>query len=135
MTQIISANAPYEFTNANKIYVSNTVPIIECVQTAFQDEIEKTAFKTDPEAARNAINKWVENTTHNMIKDLLLPGTVDANTDLVLVNAAYFKGLWQNKFVPELTKPEIFYVSPTKQIMVEMMHVEGTFRHGILASQ
>lgn len=65
-----------------------------------------------------------------MIKDLLPPGSIDPTTSLVLVNAAYFKGIWENKFNPNLTKPEIFYVSPTKQIMVDMMHVEGTFRHG-----
>lgn len=72
----------------------------------------------------------MENTTHHMIKDLLPPGSIDPTTSLVLVNAAYFKGIWENKFNPNLTKPEIFYVSPTKQIMVDMMHVEGIFRHG-----
>lgn len=65
-----------------------------------------------------------------MIKDLLPTGTIDQTTDLVLVNAAYFKGMWENRFNPELTKQEVFYVSPSKQIMVDMMHLEGTFRHG-----
>lgn len=65
-----------------------------------------------------------------MIKDLLPPGTIDQTTDLVLVNAAYFKGMWENKFNPDLTKQEVFYVNPSKQIMVDMMHLEGTFRHG-----
>lgn len=79
---------------------------------------------------RNAINQWVENTTHHMITNLLPPGTIDASTSLVLVNAAYFKGVWENKFNPNLTGPQIFYVSPKKQIMVDMMHMQGTFKHG-----
>ncbi|XP_060518356.1 serine protease inhibitor 88Ea-like isoform X3 [Cylas formicarius] len=131
MTQFIAKNAPYEFTSANKIYVSDEVPVRECVANDFPQELEKFAFKKDPEGSRVAINNWVENTTHHMITDLLPPGTIDSSTDLVLVNAAYFKGIWENKFNPELTKQEIFYVNPSKQIMVDMMHVEGTFRHDI----
>lgn len=130
LTQIIARNAPYEFTNANKIYVSDDVPVRECVTYDFPEELEKKAFRTNPEGARVSINNWVENTTHHMIKDLLPPGTIDQTTDLVLVNAAYFKGMWENKFNPELTKQEVFYVNPSKQIMVDMMHLEGTFRYG-----
>lgn len=123
--------APYEFTSANKIYVANDIRVRDCVVADFPDELEMFPFKTDPEGSRQSINGWVENTTHHMIKDLLPPGSIDPTTSLVLVNAAYFKGIWENKFNPNLTKPEIFYVSPTKQIMVDMMHVEGTFRHDI----
>lgn len=96
----------------------------------FPEEIETKGFNTNPEAARVSINSWVANTTHQMIKDLIPPGTIDRTTDLVLVNAAYFKGVWENKFNPELTKQEVFYVNSHKQIMVDMMHLEGTFRHG-----
>ncbi|CAG9768660.1 unnamed protein product [Ceutorhynchus assimilis] len=132
MTKFIASNnSLYEFTSANKIYVSNETQIRQCVQNDFTDELESFPFKTNPEQCRLSINNWVETTTHHMIKDLLPAGTIDASTSLVLVNAAYFKGIWENKFNPNLTKPEIFYVSPTKQIMVDMMHVEGTFKHDV----
>lgn len=103
----------------------------QCVTDDFPDELEKKNFKTDPEGVRISINNWVENVTHHMIKDLLPPRTIDETTDLVLVNAAYFKGIWEHKFNPNLTKQEIFYVNPSKQIMVDMMHIEETFKHGI----
>ncbi|CAG9829941.1 unnamed protein product [Diabrotica balteata] len=131
VTKFIAQTAPYEFTSANKIYVENDVPVRECVLNDFPNELEMKDFKTSPEAARQQINNWVENVTHNMIKDLIPPGTIDSSTNLVLVNAAYFKGLWENKFPPEYTKQEVFYVSPSKQIMVDMMHVEGTFKHDV----
>ncbi|KAG5896628.1 hypothetical protein JTB14_009536 [Gonioctena quinquepunctata] len=131
MTQILARSAEYEFTSANKIYVENEVPVKDCVANDFPEELERKSFKTNPEAARIDINNWVENVTHHMIKDLLVPGTIDQTTDLVLVNAAYFKGIWENKFNPDLTKQSVFYVSPSKQIMVDMMHVQGTFRHDI----
>ncbi|CAH2001831.1 unnamed protein product [Acanthoscelides obtectus] len=131
LTQLLARNASYEFTNANKIYVSDGIPINECIINDFPEELERKNFKQDPENARLSINQWVEATTHNMIKDLLPAGTVDTNTDLVLVNAAYFKGMWENRFNPDLTQQEIFYVSPSKQITVDMMHMEGTFKHDV----
>ncbi|XP_057664453.1 serine protease inhibitor 88Ea-like isoform X1 [Diorhabda carinulata] len=133
-TQLFAKNASYEFTSANKIYVENDVPVKTCVLDDFNDELEMKDFKTNPEQARISINQWVENVTHHMIRDLIPPGTIDSATNLVLVNAAYFKGLWENKFPEEFTRPEIFYVSPTKQIMVDMMHVEGTFKHDVSES-
>lgn len=67
-----------------------------------------------------------------MIKDLIPFGSIDKATKLVLVNAAYFKGKWENKFDPEDTKPEVFYSSPSKQVVVDMMHLEATFNYGKL---
>ncbi|KAJ8956925.1 hypothetical protein NQ318_014344, partial [Aromia moschata] len=131
ITQLLAKSAPYEFTNANKIYVSDVVPVRDCVANDFPDELELKNFKQDPEGARISINNWVENRTHHMIKELLPSGTVDQATDLVLVNAAYFKGVWEKKFNPNLTKQEVFYVNPSKQIMVDMMHVEETFKHDV----
>ncbi|XP_018579835.1 serine protease inhibitor 88Ea-like isoform X1 [Anoplophora glabripennis] len=131
ITQVLAKSAPYEFTNANKIYVSDAVPVRDCVVNDFPEELEKKNFKTDAESVRLSINGWVENTTHHMIKDLLPRGTIDETTDLVLVNAAYFKGIWEHKFNPDLTKQEIFYVNPSKQIMVDMMHIEETFKHDV----
>lgn len=130
LTQLIARSAQYEFTNANKIYVADDVSVKECVLNGFPDELETKGFNTNPEAARVSINNWVSNTTHSMIQNLIPPGTIDRTTDLVLVNAAYFKGMWENKFNPNLTQKEVFYVSPSKQIMVDMMHTTGTFRHG-----
>ncbi|XP_049821996.1 serine protease inhibitor 88Ea isoform X2 [Aethina tumida] len=130
-TQLMARDAPFEFTNANRIYVADNIPIRDCIKPLFHEELAETDFIKDPEAARAGINRWVENATHNMIKDLIPPGTIDASTSLVLVNAAYFKGVWENKFDPDLTKKEVFYVSPTKQIMVDMMHVEGSFGHDV----
>nr|CAI5854377.1 unnamed protein product [Callosobruchus analis] len=39
--------------------------------------------------------------------------------------------MWESRFNPDLTQQEIFYVSPSKQITVDMMHMEGTFKHDV----
>jgi serine protease inhibitor len=44
-------------------------------------------------------------------------------------NAAYFKGLWQSQFLPEHTHKEVFFVSHSKQALVDMMKQKGTFNH------
>ena len=129
--QLQNGKKPYEFNSANKMYVSNQVTIRECMASIFGSELEQTDFVADPEAARSKINAWVEEVTRTMIKDLLPSGSIDKETKLVLVNAAYFKGIWENKFDPMETRPEVFYVSPSKQVMVDMMHVEGTFNHEV----
>ncbi|XP_063918030.1 serine protease inhibitor 88Ea-like isoform X1 [Zophobas morio] len=133
-TRIDKINSSYEFTNANKIYVAEDVVVRDCIPSLFGEELSKAPFKSDPQNARLTINKWVEDQTHNMIQNLLPPGSIDQSSTLVLVNAAYFKGKWENKFNPDETKPEIFYVSSSKQIMVDMMHVEGTFNHDVSES-
>ncbi|KAL1404725.1 hypothetical protein pipiens_018746 [Culex pipiens pipiens] len=111
------------------LFFGKQIPVKECMEDKFFEEIEKLDFENDPESQRLYINNWVENTTHGEITDLLIPGSFTKNTKLAIANAAYFKGTWQSKFKPEETKKEIFYVSNERQEFVDMMHVEGTFNH------
>ncbi len=50
------------------------------------------------EAARRTINDWVSQQTNQKIKDLLAQGMLNDLTRLILVNAIYFKGEWQDPF-------------------------------------
>lgn len=54
------------------------------------------------------INKWIEKSTGGMIKDVL--GESDI-TDVCLINATYFKGIWteKDKFDPKNTKKDTFH--------------------------
>lgn len=130
-TTIRAKNSSYEFTNANRIYVAEQINLRNCITYIFGEELIKQDFRTNPEVARSDINNWVEVHTHGMIKDLLPPGTIDPSTNLVLVNAAYFKGQWESKFDPEETTPEVFFISPSKQTVVDMMHIETSFNYDV----
>ncbi len=57
-------------------------------------------FAADPEAARQAINAWVAERTRTLIPELFGPGSIDASTVLVLVNALYLKAAWAAPFSP-----------------------------------
>lgn len=122
-------NSDIQFTSVDKLFFGKEIPVEECIEDKFFDEIEKLDFEKEPEAQRVYINNWVENVTQGEIKDLLIPGSITKNTKLAIANAAYFKGTWQSKFKPENTKKDIFYTSTERQDFVDMMHVEGTFNH------
>ncbi|XP_042901041.1 intracellular coagulation inhibitor 2 isoform X1 [Parasteatoda tepidariorum] len=52
-------------------------------------------------------NDWVKERTNGMIPQLL--SVLYPDTVMVLLNAVYFKGFWQNQFRKEATKPQTFY--------------------------
>lgn len=96
----------------------------------FHNEFESLDFEKDAENSRVYINKFVENVTENNIKDILVPGTITQATDLVVANAAYFKGQWASKFSPDDTLKSIFFSTPETHNFVDMMYKKGTFNHG-----
>jgi len=79
-------------------------------------------FKGATEVARQTINQWVERQTENKIKDLIVPGMLKPDTQLVLTNAIYFKGDWETQFKKEETKDEDFHVSATQTVTTPLMH-------------
>jgi serpin B len=54
-------------------------------------------------------------------------------TRLVLVNAVYFKGLWEKQFSASNTRDEMFHLNSKETKEVPMMHKKDKF--GYLQSQ
>ncbi|XP_060518991.1 serine protease inhibitor 3/4-like isoform X3 [Cylas formicarius] len=109
---------------ANKVYVKQgrnlKQSFKDVTEKHFLAEVEAVDFVQSKEAAEK-INSWVEHKTNNKIKDLINPGDLDALTRLILVNAIYFKGMWLNKFNPERTQTEKFYLNENDTVDVQMM--------------
>ncbi len=72
------------------------------------------------ETARQTINDWVSQQTQDKIKDLLPAQMLNENTRLVLVNAIYFKGEWQDPFLNG-TSEAPFTLLNGDQVSVPMM--------------
>jgi serpin B len=90
------------------------------------DEVD---FANAPDRSRGTINAWVDERTSGEIPEILRAGDLDADTILVLTNAAHFKGAWKVRFDGE-TRSAAFHVSDDRQARVEMMTTDGgTFRH------
>lgn len=77
---------------------------LEALGGRFGAGLRLVDYKADPEAARRAINAWVDAQTEERIAELLAAGDVDLLTRLVLVNAVYLKAAWLTPFAEEATE-------------------------------
>ncbi len=79
--------------------------------------------------ARKTINTWVEEKTHNLIRELIPDGIINTATKLVLVNAIYFKGIWEYKFKKKNTLEKPFHLLNGKDKMVLMMEIQKSYNY------
>lgn len=125
------AAPPVTFRSVDKVYVDRSARFEPCMEELFADEFETLDFHGDAEQARKHINAFVANVTSDNIKDVLQEGQITAATNLVLANAAFFKGDWASKFDRERTEMGIFYASPEQREFVPMMSRTGNYNHAV----
>ena len=94
----------------------------------FLAEPKKADF-SESEEVRTEINNWVEEQTDSKIKDLIGDGVLGSNTKMVLVNAIYFKGEWETKFLERNTFRYQFQISNNETADVDMMYNSGEYAH------
>jgi serpin B len=115
-----------EFKIANKLWAEKEFTFLdsyfELTKKYYGAALEKMNFKTAAEAARLAINKWVEDQTNDKIKDLLKPKILSKDTRLVLTNAIYFKGSWANEFDKKNTREGNFLADGEKLVKADFMN-------------
>ena len=88
----------------------------------FGAEAQTVDFRGGTEAARQAINTWISDTTNERITDLLGPGSIDEMTRLVLANAIYFHANWHLEFDPDITTNQVFRLLDGSAATVPLMH-------------
>lgn len=115
--QLVTANALWgqDGTNFNIDYLK---AVSDCYDGAFNvvDYIDA------PDAAVSTINSWVLEKTNNKIKELINRKFINNETRLILTNAIYFKGKWEDEFKKENTKKEDFSTADLSTTKVDMMH-------------
>jgi serpin B len=118
---------PYEMAVANAIWGQETYPFHadfeQLLEKQFKADLRSADFVNAAEAARLEINGWVEQQTRERIKDLIAAGVLDEWTRMVLVNAIYFKGRWQEQFKPEATREKEFFTADGA-VQVPTMHMD-----------
>ena len=102
---------------------------LQLIQSQYGAEAKQLDFQQATEEARRTINTWVEQQTHDKIKDLLQPGSLNSATRLVLTNAIYFKGSWTRPFKKGRTQNEDFRVTAEQKAPVSMMHQTAEFKY------
>ncbi|NXT45478.1 OVAL protein, partial [Pluvianellus socialis] len=138
-TQITKLSDNYSVSFASRLYAEETYPIIpeylQCVKELYKGGLQTISFQTAADQARDIINSWVESQTNGMIKNILQPGSVDPQTEMVLVNAIYFKGMWQKAFKDEDTQTVPFRITEQETKPVQMMYQIGSFKVATIASE
>jgi len=113
-------------STANALWAQQGYPWRAEYKKLLQEDFEAGLFDVDfisqPEAARNAINKWVENETREKIKNLIPQGAIHPMTRAVLTNAIYFKGDWLHKFDKAKTQEQPFTRLDGSKVQVPLMY-------------
>jgi serpin B len=91
-------------------------------------ELARVDFN-QPEAARETINKWVEDNTQEKIKNLIPSASAVQGARLVLTNAVYFKGDWHDPFDKNRTRDQDFHVSTTRDVKTPLMQQQHRLRY------
>ncbi|XP_072585335.1 leukocyte elastase inhibitor [Vulpes vulpes] len=129
--------ASYILKLANRLYGEKTYnflpEFLASTQKMYGAELASVDFQQASEDARKTINKWVKGQTEGKIPELLAAGMVDSMTKLVLVNAIYFKGSWEDEFSKKDTADAPFRLNKKDQKTVKMMYKKKKFPFGYIA--
>eukprot|EP00794_Sanderia_malayensis_P011124 gene11124-12295_t len=131
--------APLELNNtikvANKLWMQSAFCQTQCkrfvkvLEKNYNAALEELNFVLKPEAARNSINKWVEDQTNKKIKDLMPSGSITSMSRFVITNAIYFKGKWSKPFEKKFTRDSSFN-AVSKSGDLKAKQVPTMFRNG-----
>lgn len=119
---------PFELTTANALWGQKGYRFDPAFQEAIADFYDGALHEVDfhePDEAVKTINSWVSGKTRAKIKELVGREFIDADTLLVLTNAIYFMGRWEQAFDKAHTKDEDWY--GPKKTKVQMMHQKGGY--------
>ncbi len=74
-----------------------------------------------PDHERVIINRWASDQTNGLIPDVLPEGSVHRDTRLILANAVYFKGNWEDPFIPTATIERPFFLASGEEVSAMKM--------------
>ena len=132
---------PITLTIANRLFAQKGYDFRESFLTLVKQNygaaFEPLDFVTDSSGARQHINHWVADQTHDRIRDLIPANALNKMTRLVLANALYLKAPWADPFSEKTTQPEPFHVRGGAPVDVPTLRKEAAFgfakREGFIA--
>mgnify|MGYP006276768593 FL=1 len=113
---------------ANSIWYRDTYPVedefIQVNQDYYDAEVSAIDF-SNTEAAKETMNNWVADKTHDKIDKIV--EYIDPLDVMFLMNAVYFKGQWKHTFNKDKTTQRSFYPRDGEMIQVPTMNIEKDF--------
>ncbi|XP_075547453.1 iris-like [Dermacentor variabilis] len=131
LPKLVSHSHKLQFQDAHRIYSDLKFPVAdECaafLNSTYSSTIMSVDFQNNSENIRAQINDWVKEATESKITDLLAPGSVGPSTSVILVNASYFRGLWESPFPANTTLRRDFHLTAHTKVQVDMMSQKQDF--------
>ncbi|MFP3914520.1 MAG: serpin family protein [Actinomycetota bacterium] len=120
---------PFVIRPANSAWGQGGYPFrhsfLEILATHYGAGLRLTDFAGDPDSATDTINEWTEEATEGRIEELIPPDVIDRLTRLVLVNAIWFQGNWENQFDPQQTEEGTFSRLDGSTVTAPLMRQEA----------
>lgn len=117
-----------ELRLANRLWGEKSLsfkkPFLKLTDKHYGAGLEAADFMGDPNKSRKLINQWIEGNTNGKIKDLLQESDITTDTRLVLTNAIYFLGKWEQPFKARNTAPREFTTAGGKKVKTPTMLTE-----------
>jgi serpin B len=116
---------------ANALWGEQTYPFSQSYNAQLEQYygagLHQSDFVNAPEETREEINDWVADQTEDRIQDIVPEGAITSETRLVLANAIYFYGGWQNTFESSATHDGEFFLldgtTVTGPFMFQRVHL------------
>lgn len=126
---LAKADPQVEVAFANSLWTQKDSSInqefVVCNQTFYQAEVQALDF-THPKTV-DIINDWVYKQTRGKIPTII--NELQPEQLMVLITAAYFKGMWSQPFDLAQSVKRPFYLSDGMRIQHPMMSQYGTYRY------
>ena len=117
-TYVITANAIW--LDENKDFADTMEKgFLEPAAEYYQSELHKGDFSGNITAVIGEINSWADKNTRSMIPEII--NRLPESTVMVLLNAVYFEGKWDNAFKEEKTCKDTFY-GTNGESQIDMMN-------------
>ncbi|XP_004483442.2 serpin B9 isoform X1 [Dasypus novemcinctus] len=132
LSEVNKPGTQYLLRTANRLFGEKTYEFLSTFRESclrfYHAELEELSFTHAAEESRKHINTWVSGKTEGKIRELLPWNSIGPETRMVLVNAIYFKGRWNEEFDKTFTREMPFKINQKEQKPVQMMYQESTFK-------
>ena len=105
--------------NFKTVEIANAVMSKFIPNQEFLDISEKYCAPFQKLESAEQVNGWCSEKTHGKITKIL--DELNADIEMILLNAVYFKGEWKNKFSEKLTTKKAFYNKGTEMEEIDTM--------------
>lgn len=121
-----------ELSIATKLFVMKGLKVKQNVRDVaknyFNAEIGHKDFSKAVKSATE-INSYIAKWTKNRITDFVSPNSLSSDIVMFLVNAVYFKGVWDRAFDPKSTRKRDFFLTETNTVQIDMMYMKHYVRY------